>query len=62
MTVPAARINPTQVTQVSILRTIWGNGDGRGISGFAVNRGAVNLGFTVLEREQIYLLLFDNQI
>ena len=27
---------------------IWGKGNGRGISGFAVNRGAVNRGFTVL--------------
>ena len=26
---------------------IWGIGNGRGISGFAVNRGAVNRGFTV---------------
>ena len=26
---------------------IWGKGNGRGISGFAVNRGAVNRGFTV---------------
>ena len=26
---------------------IWGEGNGRGISGFAVNRGAVYLGFTV---------------
>ena len=26
---------------------IWGEGDGRGISGFAVNRGAVYRGFTV---------------
>ena len=31
-----------------MLRTIWGKGDGRGISGFAVNRGAVNRGFTVI--------------
>ena len=30
-----------------MLRTIRGKGDGRGISGFAVNRGAVNRGFTV---------------
>ena len=27
---------------------IWGEGNGRGISGFAVNRGAVYRGFTVL--------------
>ena len=27
---------------------IWGKGNGRGISGFAVNRGAVNRGFTVI--------------
>ena len=27
---------------------IWGKGNGRGISGFAVNRGAVNRGFTVV--------------
>ena len=27
---------------------IWGRGNGRGISGFAVNRGAVNRGFTVI--------------
>ena len=27
---------------------IWGKGNGRGISGFAVNRGAVNRGFTEL--------------
>ena len=26
---------------------IWGKGNGRGIPGFAVNRGAVNRGFTV---------------
>ena len=26
---------------------IWGKGNGCGISGFAVNRGAVNRGFTV---------------
>ena len=29
---------------------IWGKGNGRGISGFAVNRGAVNRGFTVLAK------------
>ena len=27
---------------------IWGKGNGSGISGFAVNRGAVNRGFTVV--------------
>ena len=27
---------------------IWGKGNGPGISGFAVNRGAVNQGFTVV--------------
>ena len=30
-----------------MLRTIWRKGNGRGIWGFAVNRGAVNRGFTV---------------
>ena len=30
-----------------MLRTIWGKGNGRVISGFAVNRGAVYRGFTV---------------
>ena len=27
---------------------IWGKGNGRGISGFAVHRGTVNRGFTVV--------------
>ena len=31
-----------------MLRTIWGKGDGRGIWGFAENRGAVNRGLTVV--------------
>ena len=31
-----------------MLRTIWGKGDGCIILGFAVNRGAVNRGFTVI--------------
>ena len=29
---------------------IWGKENGRGISGFAVNRGAVNRGFTVYNK------------
>ena len=29
---------------------IWGKGNGRGISGFAVNWGAVNRGFTVVPK------------
>ena len=33
-----------------MLRKIRGKGDGRGISGFAVNRGTVNRGFTVVEK------------
>ena len=33
---------------------IWGKGNGRGISGFAVNRGAVNRGFTVPESNNLY--------
>ena len=35
---------------------IWGEGNGRGISGFEVNRGAVYRGFTVycLTRLKIY--------
>ena len=32
---------------------IWGKGNGRGISGFAVNRGAVNRGFTVYSKHMI---------
>ena len=32
---------------------IWGKRNGRGISGFAVNRGAVNRGFTVVLFEKI---------
>ena len=31
-----------------MIRTIWGKGDGLGISGFEVNWGAVNRGFTVV--------------
>ena len=27
---------------------IWGKGNGRGISGFAVNQDAVNRGFTIV--------------
>ena len=34
-----------------IFSPIWGEGNGRGISGFAVNRGAVNRGFTVLTKK-----------
>ena len=36
-----------------MLRTIRGKGDGRGVSGFAVNRGAVNRGFTVVSIERL---------
>ena len=39
-----------------MLRTIWGKGDGRGISGFAVNRGftVVTLGKFIMNRSIIY--------
>ena len=40
-----------------MLRTIRGKGDGRGISGFAVNRGAVNRGFTVYRTAAILMEL-----
>ena len=41
---------------------IWGKGNGRGISGFAVNRGAVNRGFTVLPYDNILLLSIRNRV
>ena len=35
---------------------IWGKGNGRGISGFLVNRGVVNRGFTVVSFDSCLLL------
>ena len=42
---------------------IWGEGNGRGISGFAVNRGAVYRGFTVFVVGLVrWFVLFGNSV